>query len=49
MRAHLWEDDAKHAERPIPTMGEMIRDQIDSTEPPESDEDMTRRYRKVLY
>ncbi len=49
MRARLWEDDAKHAERPIPTMGEMIRDQIDSTEPPESDEDMTRRYRKVLY
>ena len=49
MRARLWEDDANHAERPIPTMGEMIRDQIDSTEPPESDEDMTRRYRKVLY
>ena len=49
MRSHLWEDDVKHAERPIPTMGEMIRDQIGSMEMPESNEDMTHRYRKVLY
>ncbi|NQU60650.1 MAG: pyridoxamine 5'-phosphate oxidase family protein [Rhodospirillales bacterium] len=49
MRSRLWQEDAKHAERPIPTMGEMIRDQIDGSEPPESEEDMARRYRKVLY
>ena len=49
MRSRLWEDDAKHAERPIPTIGEMIHDQIGSTEAPESDDEMIRRYRKVLY
>lgn len=49
MRSGLWQDDAKHTERPIPTMAEMIRDQTNSSEPPESDEDMVKRYRKVLY
>jgi PPOX class probable FMN-dependent enzyme len=49
MRSHLWDDDARHTERPIPTMGEMIREQIDSPEPPENDEDMIRRYRRILY
>jgi len=49
MRARLWQEDAKHAARPIPTMGEMVRDQIGSPEPPENDEDMIRRYRKILY
>jgi len=49
MRSHLWDDGAKHTDRPIPTMGEMVRDQLDSEEAPESDEDMIRRYRKVLY
>jgi PPOX class probable FMN-dependent enzyme len=49
MRSHLWDDDARHTERPIPTMGEMIREQIDSPEPPENDEYMIRRYRRILY
>ena len=49
MRARLWDDDAKHTERPIPSMGEMIRDQTDSPETPENDEDMIRRYRRILY
>ena len=49
MRARLWDDDAKHTERPIPSMGEMIRDQTDSPETPENDEDMIRRYRRIFY
>jgi hypothetical protein len=49
MRSRLWHEDAKHTERPIPTMGEMIHDQIDSPGPPENDDDMIRRYTKVLY
>ncbi len=49
MRSRLWEDDAKHAERPIPPMNEMIHEQTNNPEPPESTEDMIRRYRKVLY
>jgi hypothetical protein len=49
MRSRLWDEDAQHAERPIPTMGEMIRDQIDSPDPPETNTDMIRRYTKVLY
>ena len=49
MRSRIWEDNAKHSERPLPTMGEMIRDQIDSPATPESDDDMVRRYRKILY
>lgn len=49
MRSRLWEEDAKHTKRPIPTMGEMIRDKTNNPEPPESTEDMIRRYRKVLY
>lgn len=49
MRSRIWENDAKHTERPLPTIGEMIRDQIDSPDAPESDDEMIRRYRKVLY
>lgn len=49
MRARIWEEDAKHTERPIPTMGEMIRDQVGNPEQPESQDDMIERYRKVLY
>ncbi len=49
MRARLWEDDAKHAKRPLPTIGEMIHDQTSGKVAPENDDEMIRRYRKVLY
>ncbi len=49
MRSRLWEEDAKHTDRPLPNIGEMIRDQIGSSEVPESDDEMIRRYRKILY
>ena len=49
MRARLWEDDAKHAKRPLPTIGEMIHDQTSGKVAPENDGEMIRRYRKVLY
>ncbi|MBC8338514.1 MAG: pyridoxamine 5'-phosphate oxidase family protein [Rhodospirillales bacterium] len=49
MRSHLWEHEARHTDRPIPTMGEMIREQTNNPEPPESTEEMIRRYKKVLY
>ncbi|NQV82271.1 MAG: pyridoxamine 5'-phosphate oxidase family protein, partial [Rhodospirillales bacterium] len=49
MRSNLWDDKAKHDARPIPTMGEMIRDQTDNPDVPENNDDMVQRYRKVLY
>lgn len=33
----------------LPTMGEMLRDQIGAAGPVESEADMLERYRKVLY
>jgi len=49
MRSRLWEEDAKHGTRPIPTMGRMIKDQTSSTEPDEPEDQMIKRYRKMLY
>ena len=49
MRSRLWQDDAIHTDRPIPSMGEMLREQSGAPAPPESDEDMIRRYQKELY
>ncbi len=49
MRARLWEPDAQVPRDALPTMGEMLRDQIGSTEEPESQEAMVARYREVLY
>ncbi len=49
MRSHLWDAAAQHDTRPIPSMGEMIRDQTDDAGPAESVADMTARYEKVLY
>jgi PPOX class probable FMN-dependent enzyme len=49
MRSKLW-DPARHIERSeLPTLGEMIRDQIGSTEAPESQELMVERYKAELY
>jgi uncharacterized protein len=49
MRSKLW-DPERHIERSdLPTLGEMIRDQVGSTDPPESQEDMLERYKAELY
>lgn len=49
MRSRLWDADAQVDRSALPTMGEMLRDQTGSTDPPESQEDMVERYREVLY
>lgn len=49
MRSRLWDPASWPAERPVPSMGEMIHDHIAETEPPESQEAMLARYREGLY
>jgi uncharacterized protein len=49
MRSRLWDPDAQVSRDVLPTMGEMLRDQIRSAEEPESQEEMVARYRQVLY
>jgi PPOX class probable FMN-dependent enzyme len=49
MRSRLW-DPSRHVERSaLPTMGEMLRDQLGSTDPPETQDEMLERYRETLY
>jgi len=49
MRSRLWDPDARVPRDALPTMGEMLRDQIGSAEAPESQEAMVARYRDILY
>lgn len=62
MRSRLWDSTAQVERSALPTMGEMLRDQIAgkelraaaapsafATEPAESQEEMVRRYRDILY
>jgi PPOX class probable FMN-dependent enzyme len=49
MRSRLWDPDARVPRNALPTMGEMLRDHIGSTESPESQEAMVARYREILY
>jgi len=51
MRSKLWDDATKIERSHLPTMGQMINDQIsaDTKGPVESQEDMTARYEKQLY
>jgi PPOX class probable FMN-dependent enzyme len=49
MRSRLWDPAAQVERSALPTMGEMIRDQIGSTEEPESQDSMVARYREQLY
>ena len=49
MRARLWEADAKIDRATLPSMGEMLKDQIGLTTPAETQEAMLRRYRENLY
>lgn len=49
MRAGLW-DPSKHIDRKsLPTLGQMISDQIDATAPVESQDVMVKRYESQLY
>ena len=48
LRSHLWQPDTWPTERPVPSMGAMIRDHAASEGPVESDEDMIARYTKSL-
>lgn len=48
MRSRLWSDDARLERSVLPTMGQMLADQLSSAEPPETQEDMLARYRKDL-
>lgn len=49
MRAQLWQTGSWPAERPVASMGEMLRDQTGSSGPVESQADMVARYRGRLY
>ncbi|TCT02582.1 pyridoxamine 5'-phosphate oxidase family protein [Aquabacter spiritensis] len=49
MRARLWDPEARIARSALPTMGQMLKDQIGGAEPAEDQEEMLRRYREVLY
>ncbi len=48
-RSHLWSDEAQNDRAVLPTMSEMLRDQIGSDIPFESQEAMQQRYKEQLY
>ncbi len=48
MRARLWDPDARIARGTLPTMGQMIHDQIGLDSPPESQAEMLQRYQQDL-
>ena len=49
MRSELWNPDARIERSELPTIGEMLRDQINDGEEAEPQEEMVRRYKEVLY
>lgn len=49
MRSRLWDPSSWPTERPVPTLGEMIHDQIAEETPSETQEAMLARYRESLY
>lgn len=49
MRSNLWHADMLPDQRPIPSMGQMINDQINSDAEVEPETEMVERYRKTLY
>jgi len=48
MRSKLWQEDSKINRKELPTMGEMLKDQLGSKEEAETHEDMVKRYSKDL-
>ncbi|MCX5481178.1 pyridoxamine 5'-phosphate oxidase family protein [Kaistia geumhonensis] len=49
MRSKLWAEESRVERSRLPTMGEMIRDQTRSLDPPETQDVMLARYRQALY
>lgn len=48
MRSHLWHDTNKISPKDFPSIGTMLKDQLNSPEAAESREDMIKRYQKDL-
>lgn len=48
MRSHLWQEIHKVDPKNFPTMGRMLKDQLNSSETPETREEMIKRYQKDL-
>lgn len=49
MRSRLWDPDAQVERSALPTLGQMLKDQIGSSGPAETEKAMRDRYRKALY
>ena len=49
MRARLWHEDSKVERSTLPSLGQMLKDQIGSTAPAETQEEMAARYEATLY
>ncbi len=49
LRSRLWEEEAKIDRSLLPSMGQMLKDQIGLSGPVESEDDMIARYRTKLY
>lgn len=49
MRSKLWSPDVQVERSVLPTIGQMLKDQIGSAETPEDQEAMLARYERVLY
>ena len=49
MRSRLWDPAARIDRASLPTMGQMLKDQIGHDDPPESREEMLERYKDALY
>ncbi|MBA4788502.1 MAG: pyridoxamine 5'-phosphate oxidase family protein [Rhizobiales bacterium] len=49
MRSRLWDPAAALPRATLPSMGEMLKDQIGLEGPPETQADMVSRYRDILY
>ena len=48
MRSKLWQEQAKLDRALFPTMGQMLKDQLNDSGEPESQQDMLNRYRAIL-
>jgi PPOX class probable FMN-dependent enzyme len=48
MRAHLWSEEAKIERDSFPTLGQILKDQLQSEGPVEAQEEMVRRYAEEL-
>ncbi len=48
MRSKLWDESAQIARESFPSMGEILKDQLNTESPAESNEDMVKRYQKDI-